>query len=126
MSGLPRAVPHAIAARKPPHGAPCNRCGLCCIVTLCDLGRHVFHRPRGGAGPCPALSFDADGSRCGLVDSGTVSGREAAKWLIGSGTGCDARINGEPVNQEFNARLERWDVENAEPVRLAKQKWGMR
>lgn len=115
-------APASLLARKPGHGAPCTRCGLCCMATLCDLGQHIFRRQ---IGPCPALSFDANGSRCGLIDNGTASGRAAAAVLVGSGTGCDARFNGEPINHEYNARMARWDAENADRIRAAKSTWGM-
>ena len=127
-------VPRALAAKKPPHGAPCNRCGLCCIASLCPLAQHVFRKE---LGPCPALSYDADGSRCGLVDdpmrharlttmrNGVEATRTAAKHLIGSATGCDARINGEPKNEAFYAELLRWDERNERRTKAAKKIWGI-
>jgi hypothetical protein len=58
-------APHAMVQKKPAHGAPCTRCGLCCYTSLCDVAQTIHHRKEG---PCPELRFDADGSRCGLID----------------------------------------------------------
>lgn len=100
---------------KPPHGAPCNACGQCCIFVPCPLSHHVF-----GAqdGPCPALCHGQDGALiCGLIAAprqfvpGTVLAHgadavsRAAGTLIGSGIGCDAALEGEPIDQEFRRRL---------------------
>lgn len=109
---------------KPPHGAPCNRCGLCCMATLCPLAAHVFGDDR--PGPCPALVKADDGFACGLTKHGTAKGREAATVLIGAGIGCDARFNDEPPDAEFYIRLQEWDRENEARVRSAKATWGMR
>jgi hypothetical protein len=128
-------VPRQIAERKPPHGAPCNRCGLCCIATLCSLGKHVFQQEDG---PCPALLHDEQmRSSCGLVEApqvfsmttviehGEKNASEAAGFLIGAGYGCDSRINGEPTNRDFNKRLEQWDIDNKGAVEAARKLWGM-
>lgn len=128
-------APKGAADKKPPHGAPCNRCGLCCIATLCPLGRHVFGRE---TGPCPALRWDADGdSSCGMIDDpgryspvrtalyGETAMRVGARFLVGSGTGCDARINGEPADLSFYATLRAWDRRFRAEVRAAKKAWGM-
>jgi hypothetical protein len=50
---LRRQIPRGIYARKPPHGSPCNGCGVCCMVTLCPLGQHIFGFE---LGRCPALT----------------------------------------------------------------------
>lgn len=127
-------VPRADHERKPSHGAPCTRCGLCCMATLCPLGRHAFKREDG---PCPALVKDGDGYACGLATEphryfparalvkGGAALAAAARWLIGGGTGCDARFNGEPINQEFYVTLRRWDVANRRAVQRARKLWGM-
>src|SRR6266536_4208581 len=60
------ALPHEGYVRKPPHGSPCNRCGLCCMATICNLGQHVFSRAE-YPGPCPALEKVGDEYVCGLV-----------------------------------------------------------
>lgn len=117
-------APKGMLDNKPPHGSPCTRCGLCCIATLCPLARHVFNRE---AGPCPALVQNEDRTfACGMTIHGTAAGREAAMLLVGTGTGCDARVNGEPVNDAFNARLAQWDIDHADEIARAKATWGMR
>lgn len=128
-------LPRDVIEKKPPHGSPCNRCGGCCMATLCPLGQHIFKQ---SLGPCPALSFDADGSRCGMIDDpakfnmvgvlkhGIEAVREAAKVLIGSGIGCDARFNGEAPDQKFYEKLHEWDRRNAGKVNKAKRVWGIR
>lgn len=144
MSKPALLVPSRVAAQKPPHGAPCNQCGLCCKATLCPLAAHVFKGrsiPQGGhiAGPCPALFYEGEQSRCGLVakpaahapmrliieHSAEALGR-AASWLIGSGTGCDARIDGEPASDAFYKLLSAWDYEHRREVRWAKKIWDIR
>jgi hypothetical protein len=122
--------------KKPPHGAPCNRCGLCCVATLCPLARHVFGRE---VGPCPALlDFETGASRCGLVEepmkhaiavtlrSGVEATSAAARHLIGSGTGCDARFNGEPINEAFYAELREHDRRTRKETARAGKIWGVR
>lgn len=136
-------APSGTLDKKPPHGQPCNRCGLCCVATLCDLASHVFRGqklPVGGhvRGPCPALLYDGEGlSVCGLVADpmrfamrvtlahGTKAASDAAKFLIGSGTGCDARVNGEKADESFYAALVEWDRKNKGAVRTAKKIWGV-
>jgi len=118
---------------KPAHGSPCNRCGQCCQATICPLGQNIFGRK---LGPCPALSFDAERkSCCGLVanpmayaiaitlEHGVAAASEAAISLIGSGTGCDARFNGETPNEEFYSKLREWDRANASKTRRARKIW---
>jgi hypothetical protein len=130
------SAPRSAVLKKPPHGEACNRCGLCCMMTLCPLGQHVFRRVMG---PCPALEMDPSGvSSCGLVADpgahalahtlaagGRQSASEAAKWLIASDTGCDARINGEPASEAFNARGRQWDRDHKRQVIKAQKTWRM-
>jgi len=94
---------HTQAPPKPPEGAPCNGCGLCCLAEPCPLGMLVSRRR---TGPCTALRWsDADQRyRCGMVaDPGGVTGLAhpwavralsalARRW-IASGVGCDARLH---------------------------------
>ena len=55
----------AMLERKPPHGQPCNQCGLCCYAAPCALGAALFATR---AGPCPALRFHDNGdSYCDVV-----------------------------------------------------------
>lgn len=131
------AVPRQMVERKPPHGSPCNRCGACCYASLCPLGKKVFRQE---IGPCPALLW-APGhpeAACGLVNEpqnyyplavlragGVEEARQAAALLVGSGTGCDARINGEPKNEAFYLQLRIWDRKNAAAVKAARKTWGV-
>lgn len=139
--GIPVPVPREVSGRKPPHGSPCNRCGLCCMATLCPLARKVFGFE---VGRCPALVWSPDNleAACGLVVDPMryaptsvalrVAGRAtieeaaaAASLLVGSGTGCDARINGEPGDEEFYRQLRLWDRKNEGAVRRARKVWGV-
>lgn len=91
-----------MALDKPPIGAPCNGCGLCCQVRVCGAGSYalglVARYGERADGPCPALIADGERWSCGLVarpkdyiDSprGVTVLREAVKILIGAGAGCD-------------------------------------
>jgi len=133
--GIEVKVTRGSAANKPPHGAPCNQCGLCCQASRCPLAQFVFKLPE--IGRCPALSYDADGlSVCGLVAEpqthapfvvmrwGIEVVRTAARHLIGSGLGCDARINGEVPDQAFYARLREHDCRNARRTKTSLKIWG--
>jgi hypothetical protein len=104
-----------IYARKPPHGSPCNGCGVCCMVTLCPLGQHILGFE---LGRCPALTKRDDTTYvCGLVldpakyaptravTKSVAALRRAALLLIGSGDGCDARLNGEPRNFPYEEAI---------------------
>jgi hypothetical protein len=130
------SIPRSAAERKPRHGEPCNRCGACCYATLCPVAQKVFGRE---IGPCPALRRLTDHDHgCGLViepaayyplavlraGSEKAAG-EAAALLVGSGTGCDARLQGEPVNEQFHQDLRLWDRRNREAVKAAKKTWGV-
>jgi len=138
---LPAIAPRDMIAKKPRHGEPCTRCGVCCVAQLCMIARTVFaeySRTRfiEGLGPCPALEFNNDGTTsCGLVANpthyapelaathGAAALTEAAKSIIAPLTGCDARINGEPTNHAFNDRMHQWDIEHADEVARAKDLW---
>ena len=116
-------APRSMLAKKPAHGSPCTQCGLCCVATLCELGRDFFGK---SAGPCPALVFNQDGdSACGLTLAGEPEYRDAAKLLIGAGDGCDARFNGEPGNPDFYALCEKLDAERADDIAEARGLWSM-
>lgn len=119
----PIPVPRAMMEKKPPHGAPCTRCGVCCYVTLCELARAVFGRAEG---PCPALRFESGNASCGLTTIDNPALAEAARVLIFAGDGCDARFNGEPVNHEFHQLQARLDIERAGAIRAARAAWGLR
>jgi hypothetical protein len=116
------AVPRAMLERKPRHGDPCNRCGLCCYASLCDVA-HAIYGTR--TGPCPELQWDADGSRCGLIDRSTGEAREDAKLLINSGNGCDMILRGEPRNYRYTAQLADIDTKNRERLDAARTRFGL-
>jgi hypothetical protein len=127
----PRAqiVPRDMVQKKPPHGSPCNNCGLCCHSSKCDIGRALF-----GAsdGPCPALRFDTErNSFCNVVANpqlytkhDTEKARAAAKLLLYAGMGCTMRINGE-YNNEFVLRLHSFDAHHEDELDAAVELWGM-
>jgi hypothetical protein len=139
MSALPVRVPHHMVVNKPRHGDACNRCGVCCYMTLCELGRHVFNRPGNPAyGPCPALQRrDQNGDfECGVAanpgkyfpaaEADPLKYRAAASEIIFAGVGCDARINGEPRNLKFDRMLERHDQKRARALNEARALWGFK
>jgi len=131
MTALVR-VPRHVAVRKPPHGAPCNRCGLCCFMSLCALGEKVFNRPP-LPGPCPGLVKDGDGTyACDVArnpdkykpgDVGVL--RAAAQEIIFAGDGCDCRINGEPINHAYRRRCEKKEKANLVNRIAALKIWGI-
>lgn len=95
------------APAKPALGAPCNGCGVCCLLEPCPLGR-VISRRRQGA--CDALRWDAASAvyRCGAItDAPGVLGprwafaapllRRLARRWIAAGTGCDADLQTGPL-----------------------------
>lgn len=49
---------------KPKFKEPCNGCGLCCRLELCDIAEEYFP---GASAPCPALEFDGVRMWCGLI-----------------------------------------------------------
>src|SRR5215469_9702701 len=111
-----------IAERKPPHGSACNRCGVCCLVTVCELGQAVHGRAQG---PCPSLIWQANYSGCKLAQLGPPKLNDAAAVLIRAGEGCDCRINGEPVNHAFHAWQDGRDKERAAEIKAARKLWGL-
>lgn len=103
-----KASPHTVlwlqpgAPPKPPFGAPCNGCSLCCLIAPCPLGMLVSRRRTGS---CDALRWDEARQRyqCGLIASpAEVTGwkspwllqavRRVAERQIAAGSGCDADI----------------------------------
>lgn len=122
-------------AEKPKYGDPCNRCGLCCWVTQCDLSVSVFGER---VGPCPALESSKDGrTDCGIVANpqnyvpvrfltahGADTLSRSAALLIGAGDGCDARFNGgEERNPVVWARWEAAGKTTKNAIANARRLW---
>lgn len=83
---------------KPLLGQPCNGCGLCCILVVCDLGREL-----GDADVCRALLQQPEGRfACGLVlEPYRFMGEESlARWRRIDALGGD----GQAVLREMYAR----------------------
>lgn len=81
---------HALAPDKPPVGAICNGCGICCGISPCPLSRFLLdHRE----GMCPVLRWQENRYVCGLVVAPTGIARCLPRWLvlrwIAAGHGCD-------------------------------------
>lgn len=71
---------------KPPFRSPCNHCGICCALTLCPVGALAF--PEAQA-PCPALFYENEQARCGLVAMEVAAGAEPLiQQGLGIGCGC--------------------------------------
>ena len=88
---------------KPKKNDPCNGCGVCCIASTCAVGREAFgefHQV------CPALRFEGDRFRCGLMDCPeeylgdaeleAATGFDSPEWAaayfrvkVGADKGCD-------------------------------------
>lgn len=90
---------HAEAPAKPAIGAPCNGCGVCCVLETCPLAMLRFLKRRG---PCPALEWSAEEARyaCGLLNHPEnylplpAAARNPARRFfarsIAAGKGCDS------------------------------------
>jgi hypothetical protein len=100
---------HPEAPPKPPEGAPCNGCGVCCLAEPCPVGMLVS-RKRHGA--CDLLRWSAAQGRyvCGLLADEAGGGLAGPLWrrlwrawarrLISAGSGCDASIEVSPSRQK--------------------------
>lgn len=72
---------------KPAYGKPCNGCGMCCATEICPAGRMIF--PADTPTPCPALRWDGEKTRCGLVLTEERFGMEPLlRKALGIGEGC--------------------------------------
>lgn len=99
------------APPKPPAGAPCNGCGVCCLIEPCPLGVLISKRRRG---TCEALQWQAETAqyRCGAIIApramlaqqlpvalaglraplAWVLQRAARRW-VAAGSGCDCEVD---------------------------------
>jgi len=78
-----------VSIDKPPRGEPCNGCGLCCRLELCEIGAMAFGDDQ--PAPCPALRLDADTgmSRCSFVECEIAYELEPMlQKALGIGGGC--------------------------------------
>lgn len=120
---------------KPPHGSPCNGCGLCCEAELCPLAAALYRR---WEGPCPALTSTDDGRKiCGLATDprahfpakvrrwGAFEMRRTATVLIGAGVGCDAQVEGEPASPTLLVKMLAHRAAAAPHIRQAMIAWGI-
>lgn len=127
-------TPHQIihiqpaAPRKPALGAPCNGCGVCCLVAPCPLGVVLSGRRTGA---CDALRWEANPPpvpggvyRCGAISQPAQVlspalpkvlntaipvlawglGRLAKRW-VAAGKGCDSSVEVEQGSWEPSARM---------------------
>ncbi len=69
----------ADAPPKPPAGAACNGCGVCCAVEPCPLAMLVFRRRHG---PCPALDW-REGEGEDRTQEGERGQRGEARYVCG-------------------------------------------
>jgi hypothetical protein len=132
-------IPSELWAAKAPHGEPCTRCGLCCMVSLCRLAQEVLHQPE-FPGPCPALTkIDGGQFACGMVAHperyapagacerhGTVEMGRAAAFLIGASEGCGMLTSGETMNRRYMQQVDSDVIRNGERIANGKRMWGRR
>jgi hypothetical protein len=78
MPDYPTIEIHRAAPDKPEVGAPCNGCGVCCLVAPCPVSALLLkHRENA----CPALMWlDAESKyRCGML----IAPASNLRWLPG-------------------------------------------
>ena len=77
-------------------GQKCNGCGMCCMLTVCQIGETITGITEG---PCPLLLYGKQDKRfiCGALtkESKKIIGQEtvsAFSSALGIGRGCDSEI----------------------------------
>lgn len=55
---------HLFSIAKPKFREPCNGCGLCCKLQVCEAGKLFLGTT---STPCPALEYESNRYWCGLV-----------------------------------------------------------
>ena len=96
MSHRTLAHIHPDAPPQPALGAPCNGCGLCCLLEPCPLGMLLSRKRRGA---CHLLRWSDAQQRylCGAISDapqgalGQLRVHLARRW-IAAGDGCDAQL----------------------------------
>ena len=115
---------------KPAYGSPCNGCGRCCEAKACELSKAIW-----AADVCPAIERTPDGHRCGLMTRpvhyvtklrrhGTAKLAAAARLILRSGLGCDARYTGE-ANPAFDKKRSAFRSNCAAALSKARRLWGL-
>lgn len=97
-----------VILRKPPYGAPCNGCGLCCHREVCAIGIKYFGDV---PAPCPGLVWRNDKYRCAVMEAEeemiqenpALTPKTTIKQMLGGGMGCDATTEEE---YEVNEAIE--------------------
>lgn len=85
---------HAQAPAKPPVGARCNGCGVCCLAEPCPLGMLASLRTRGA---CRVVRWDGSRYRCGLLDGRRPWLHRLVRRWVGAGRGCDSSAEVQPA-----------------------------
>ncbi len=102
------------APDKPPLGAPCNGCGVCCASATCPVARVFLLQWRG---PCRALEWHAGEARylCGMLrrpaqyvrllpHAATPAFARIVRRYIAAGIGCDAPVEAAPPASTTSGR----------------------
>lgn len=105
---------------KPKIGEPCNGCGICCHIQICNTGAFLLRKTKYFGektikGKCPALIQNDDNTfSCGFVvkPSKFIKSKYRNKvisrtvsFLIGAGTGCDS-LGYDENNEEESQKLD--------------------
>ena len=118
---------------KPAFGDPCNRCGVCCLATQCEVSKARF----GKQTLCPALELDGGKYNCGLMVNAkkyvpervALFGKETMERLMKliSGDGsCSCKTQGSLPSVEALARSRAYDDSlDTREVRFAFIAWMM-
>ena len=90
--------------QKPKIKEPCNGCGICCRIQICNTGAYLLRKTKHLGektvkGQCPALMEQSDGKfGCGLIINPSKYIRSkyrsevisrTVSTLVGAGNGCD-------------------------------------
>jgi hypothetical protein len=84
----PASIPLDITAEEYAAQFPCVGSGLCCFVTLCEIGTERYP----GQLPCPGLVHDGDRYFCGEVLKASPEERARFTRELAFGWGCGSRL----------------------------------